>query len=54
MIQNFIRINGEYVAQEDIPADQMKEISTTLAVRLAEGFGYVPVNPQQLDCVAAK
>lgn len=47
MIQNYIRIDGEYVRQEDIPPDQMRKISTTLAVRLAEGFGYVPVNPQE-------
>lgn len=46
MIQNYIRIDGEYVRQEDIPPDQMRKISTTLAVRFAEGFGYVPVNPQ--------
>lgn len=43
MIQNYIRINEKYIRQEDIPPDQMKEISKDLTVRLAEGFGYVPV-----------
>lgn len=41
-INNFIKINGEYVAQQDIPPEQMKEISRALIVKLAEGFGYVP------------
>lgn len=44
MIQNYIRIKGEYVRQEDIPPDQMREISIALAVRFAEALGYVPVN----------
>lgn len=47
MIQNYIRIDGEYVKQEDIPPEQMLEISVALAVRFAEGFGYVPVNSQK-------
>ena len=52
MIQNYIRINGEYVRQQDIPPEQMREISRALAVRFAEGLGYVPVDPQGQGCRA--
>lgn len=49
MIQNYIRIDEKYIRQEDIPPDQMKEISRDLTVRLAEGFGYVPVDQKDQD-----
>lgn len=42
-INNFIKINGEYVAQEDIPQEQMSEISRAIIVNLAKGLGYAPV-----------
>lgn len=42
-INNFIKINGEYVAQEDIPQEQMSEISQAIIVNLAKGLGYAPV-----------
>lgn len=43
MIENYIKIKGKYVRQEDIPPEQMKEISKEIITRLAAGFGYVPV-----------
>lgn len=46
IIQNYIRINGEYVPQESIPAEQMKEISRSIITRLAAGFGYSPVETE--------
>lgn len=46
-IQNFIRINGEYVRQEDIPPEQMKKIATELIIRMAGVLGYVPVEEQE-------
>lgn len=46
IIQNYIRINGEYVPQESIPAEQMKEISRSIITRLAAGFGYSPVKTE--------
>lgn len=42
-INNFIKINGEYVAQQDVSPEQMREISRTIIVNLAKGLGYVPV-----------
>ena len=42
-IQNFIRINGEYIPQEDIPEEQLKEIGRELIIRMAGALGYVPV-----------
>lgn len=45
-IRNYIRINGKYVKQEDIPPDQMREISRVLITRLCAGFGYVPVTDE--------
>lgn len=45
-IENYIRIDGKYVRQEEIPEEQMKEISRTLMLRLAEGFGYEPVEEE--------
>lgn len=47
-IRNYIKINGEYVAQEDIPEEQRKEIATTILNRLAKGFGYKPVEQSDL------
>ncbi len=41
-INNFIKIDGEYVAQQDIPQEQMGKIARAIAVNLAKGFGYVP------------
>ena len=46
-IENYIRIDGKYVRQEEIPEEKMKEISRTLMLRLAEGFGYVPVTEEE-------
>lgn len=46
-IENYIRIDGKYVRQEEIPEEQMKEISKTIMLRLAEGFGYVPVTEEK-------
>lgn len=43
IIQNYIRINGEYVPQESIPAEQMKEISKNIITRMVAEFGYSPV-----------
>ena len=43
MVQNFIRVDGKFKKQEEIPVEQMREISRTLAVRFAEGLGYIPV-----------
>lgn len=45
-INNFIKINGEYVAQEDIPQEQMSEISRAIIVNLAKGLGYAPVEKE--------
>ena len=42
-INNFIRIDGEYVAQEDIPQEQRSKIGRAIIVNLAKGFGYAPV-----------
>ncbi len=42
-IDNFIKINGEYVAQQDIPREQAKEIGRAIIVNLAKGLGYAPV-----------
>lgn len=50
-INNFIRINGEYVAQQDIPREQMSEISRAIIVNLAKGLGYAPA---EKDGVAVK
>lgn len=50
-INNFIKINGEYVAQEDIPQEQMSEISRAIIVNLAKGLGYAPV---EKDSTSAK
>lgn len=43
MVQNLIRIDGEFKKQEEIPVEQMREVSRVLAVRFAEGLGYIPV-----------
>lgn len=50
-INNFIRINGEYVAQQDIPREQMSEISRAIIVNLAKGLGYAPA---EKDGITAK
>lgn len=50
-IDNFIKINGEYVAQQDIPREQAKEIGRTIIINLAKGLGYVPV---EKDSTSAK
>ncbi len=47
IIENYIRINGEYVPQESIPAEQMKEISRSIITRMAAGFGYSPVEKEK-------
>lgn len=47
--QNYIRINGEYKLQDDIPEDQMTEISRTLMLRLAEAFGYREVQQKETE-----
>lgn len=47
MVQNLIRIDGEFKRQEEIPVEQMREVSRTLAVRFAEGLGYIPVNQNE-------
>lgn len=46
IIENYIRINGEYVPQKSIPEEQMKEISRSIITRLAAGFGYSPVETE--------
>ena len=46
-IHNFIRINGEYVPQEDIPPEQMKKIGTELVIRMAAALGYTPVEEKE-------
>ena len=47
MVQNFIRVDGKFKKQEEIPVEQMRGISRTLAVRFAEGLGYIPVNQKE-------
>ncbi len=47
MVQNLIRIDGEFKRQEEIPVEQMREVSRALAVRFAEGLGYIPVNQNE-------
>ncbi len=47
MVQNLIRIDGEFKRQEEIPVEQMREVSRTLAVRFADGLGYIPVNQKE-------
>ncbi len=49
MVENYIRVNGEYLRTDQIPENEMKEISKTLAVRLAAGFGYEPVNTEEKE-----
>lgn len=50
-IENYIRIDGEYKRQEDISKEQMKEISETLLLRMANAFGYEAVSeePEAVD-----
>lgn len=50
--QNYIRVNGEYMRQEDIPEEQFREIQYDLMVRLAGAFGYVPVETKEEFCRA--
>jgi hypothetical protein len=42
-IRNYVKIDGEYVPREKISEEQMKEISRNIAIRLAAGFGLVPI-----------
>lgn len=53
-INNFIKINGEYVAQQDIPAEQMREISRAIVVNLAKGLGYIPAEKEDDTVVRAE
>ena len=41
--ENFIKVNGEYRRQSDIPEKQMEELAVNLKRRFIESLGYVPV-----------
>ena len=41
--ENFIKVNGEYRRQSDIPEKQMEELAVNLKRRFMESLGYVPV-----------
>lgn len=40
-------MDGQYVKQEDISQEQIKEIGNELIIRLAEALGYVPAEEKE-------
>ena len=47
--KNYIIIDGKPVPQDEIPKEQMKEISKKLITRFAKGLGYKPVTKKELE-----